>query len=58
MAAFHLTAAGRAIRTPSAAQVLKGLNRDGVGAWRRYAGPLAPVLPRLQSLALRYGYAP
>jgi hypothetical protein len=58
MAAFERTAAARVIRTPSAGQVTKGLNRDGVGAWRRYAEPLAPVLPRLQDLALRYGYSP
>jgi hypothetical protein len=58
MTQFARTAAGRDIRTPSAGQVAKGLNRDGVGAWRRYAASLGPVLPQLQQIAVRYGYAP
>ena len=58
MADFSNTAGGRDIRTPSAGQVARGLNRDGVGAWRRYAEPLQPVLPILDPIAARYGYEP
>jgi hypothetical protein len=46
----------RAIVTPSAAQLVRGLNQDGVGAWRRYAQELAPVLPVLARWARRFGY--
>jgi tetratricopeptide (TPR) repeat protein len=53
---FAATAARRDIRTPSAHQVTRGLNRDGIGAWRAYAGPMAPVLPILTRLAETYGY--
>ncbi len=58
MARFQVTAGARDIRTPSAAQVVKPLNRDGFGAWRRYAGPLCTILPSLAPLAERYGYPP
>ena len=57
MAQFDRTALVRDIRTPSAAQVAKGLNRDGVGAWRRYAAQLQPILAPLSAIAQRYGYA-
>jgi hypothetical protein len=56
MARFQLTAGARDIRTPSAHQVMRPLNREGIGVWRRYARPLAPILPRLRVLAERYGY--
>ena len=46
----------RGIATPSAAQLARGLSAEGVGAWRRYAEPMAPVLPRLQPWVERYGY--
>ncbi len=55
---FANTAKTRQIRTPSAAQVVRGLNRDGVAAWRPYAPMLAPILPILEPLALAHGYAP
>ena len=41
------TASRRIVRTPSAAQVRAGLNRQGLGRWRAYADELAPVLPIL-----------
>jgi tetratricopeptide (TPR) repeat protein len=53
---FPATARTRHIRTPSAQQVTRGLNRDGVGVWRRYAAELAPVMPILGPLARAYGY--
>ncbi|MDE2073661.1 MAG: sulfotransferase [Alphaproteobacteria bacterium] len=46
----------RAIATPSAAQIAKGLNREGVGQWRNYAEPLAPALPVLAPWVKRFGY--
>ena len=55
---FAATARRRAIRTPSAGQVIKGLNRRGVGAWRAYADALGPALPILEPWAERFGYPP
>ena len=46
----------RPIATPSALQVMKGLNRDGVGQWRNYREQLAPVLPILQPWVKKFGY--
>ena len=43
-------------RTPSAAQLARGLNRDGVGQWRRYARQLQPLAPILVPWAGRFGY--
>jgi tetratricopeptide (TPR) repeat protein len=48
----------RAIATPSAAQLPQGLNRSGIGRWRRYRSELAPVLPILQRWVERFGYPP
>jgi hypothetical protein len=45
----------RAIGTPSAAQIARGLSRDGIGSWRRYADQLAPVLPILRPWVERFG---
>ena len=56
MARFQATARAGDIRTPSAAQVAKPLNREGIGVWSRYARPLAAILSSLQPLAERYGY--
>ena len=47
----------RAIATPSTAQLARGLNSDGAGAWRRYAQPMAPALPVLAPWLARLGYA-
>ena len=53
---FAAKARTRGISTPSAAQVARGLNRDGQGAWRRYRDQMAPVLPLLQPWVERFGY--
>jgi len=45
-------------RTPSATQIARGLNAEGVGAWRRFQGELAPVLPLLEPWVARFGYPP
>jgi tetratricopeptide (TPR) repeat protein len=44
------------ITTVSASQVARGLNREGIGQWRRYREHLAPVLPILQPWIEEFGY--
>ena len=39
-----------------AQQVVRGLNKDGAGQWRRFAKEMAPVLPVLAPWVARYGY--
>lgn len=46
----------RPIATPSALQVMKGLNSDGMGQWRNYREQLAPILPILQPWVEKFGY--
>jgi hypothetical protein len=53
---FAARARTRGISTPSAAQVARGLNREGQGAWRRYRDQMAPVLPILDPWVRRFGY--
>ena len=53
---FAAKARSRGISTPSAAQVARGLNREGQGAWRRYREQMAPVLPILEPWVERFGY--
>jgi hypothetical protein len=40
----------------SAAQVRRGLYREGVSQWRRYRTELDPVLPSLRPWIARFGY--
>lgn len=54
---FARTAAGREVRTVSAAQVRRGLY-DGTRQWERYREQLAPVLPLLEPWVRRFGYQP
>ena len=56
MADFAAKARSRAIATPSAAQVARGLNREGQGAWRSYAEQMLPVLPILDGWVREFGY--
>jgi len=53
---FAADAKARDIKTPSAMQVVRGLNTDGAGQWRRFAAQMAPVLPVLAPWAARFGY--
>jgi len=46
----------RAALTPSTAQLARGLNTEGIGQWRRYLTPMAPVLPTLDPWVKRFGY--
>jgi hypothetical protein len=56
MTDFAARARTRGISTPSAAQVARGLNREGQGAWRRYRDQMAPVLPLLEPWVRRFRY--
>ena len=53
---FATKARARDIKTPSGLQVLRGLNKDGAGQWRRYAEQLETVQPILEPWILRFGY--
>jgi Tfp pilus assembly protein PilF len=44
------------VATASSTQVARGLYREGVGQWRRFAPQLAPVLPILAPWVARLGY--
>ena len=54
---FVETARSRDIRTPSAGQVVQGLNAGGVGYWRHYEAHMGPAIAVLQPWIQRYGYA-
>lgn len=56
MRSFADQARDRAVATPSGAQLSRGLSAEGVGAWRRYAAELAPVLPMLKPWVEAFGY--
>ena len=43
-------------RTPSDLQLRRGLNASGLGQWRRYSDPMAPVTDVLAPWVQRYGY--
>ena len=47
---------GGQVRTPSYAQLARGLNAEGVGQWRRYAHQMSPVLGRLAPWVGHFGY--
>lgn len=53
---FASTAQGLDIRSPSAQQIKRGLYKEGVSQWRRYANELAPALPVLRPWIARFGY--
>ena len=46
----------RTVTSASAAQIVRGVNSEGLGRWRRYADQLAPVMPLLQPWVERFGY--
>ena len=56
MARFAARGLTRAVATPSAAQVARGLYREAVGQWRAYRVQLAPIAPILQPWVERLGY--
>jgi tetratricopeptide (TPR) repeat protein len=58
MGAFAMRTKDRAVLTPSTAQLVRGLNTEGLGQWRRYRPQLAPVLPMLEPWVKRFYYDP
>jgi tetratricopeptide (TPR) repeat protein len=58
MGDFALRTEKRAVLTPSTAQLVRGLNTEGLGQWRRYEAELRPVLPLLEPWAKRFYYIP
>jgi hypothetical protein len=54
---FAGQAASRAIATPSAPQVRRGLYGGAAGQWRAYREQMRDVLPTLAPWVARYGYA-
>ena len=48
----------RGVVTPSTAQLVRGLNTEGVGQWRRYRDQLTSVLPLLEPWVKRFLYEP
>ena len=58
MGDFALRTQKRAVLTPSTAQLVRGLNTEGLGQWRRYQVELSPVLPMLEPWVKRFYYDP
>ena len=58
MGDFALRTQKRAVLTPSTAQLVRGLNTEGLGQWRRYQAELSPVLPLLEPWVKRFFYDP
>ena len=56
MGDFALRAQNRETLTPSTAQLVKGLNTEGLGHWRRYGTHLAAALPILEPWVKRFYY--
>lgn len=56
MGDFALRSRNRGVLTPSAAQLAKGLNTEGLGVWRRYRAHMTPVLPVLEPWIKRFYY--
>jgi tetratricopeptide (TPR) repeat protein len=53
---FAADAANRGVFTPSAPQLARGLNAEGIGKWRDYAQEMTPALPALAPWVERFGY--
>ena len=47
---------GGQMRTPSYGQLVRGLNAEGIGQWRRYRDQMSPILGVLAPWADRFGY--
>ncbi len=58
MGDFALRTQYRSVLTPSAAQLVRGLNTEGVGHWRSYRRELAGVLPILERWVAQFYYDP
>jgi tetratricopeptide (TPR) repeat protein len=58
MGDFALRTQMRTVLTPSTAQLVRGLNTEGLGHWHRYEPQLLPVLPLLEPWVKRFLYDP
>jgi len=58
MGDFAMRTQKRTVLTPSTAQLVRGLNTEGLGQWRRYQTELSPVLPLLDPWVKRFYYDP
>jgi hypothetical protein len=58
LTAFAQRPRARAIATPSASQIVRGVNQEGVGQWRNYERHLQGILPLLEPWTARFGYTP
>lgn len=56
LARYAERAAARDIATPGAAQIARGLTRDGIDRWRPFASHMTDVLPILAPWVARFGY--
>jgi tetratricopeptide (TPR) repeat protein len=56
MGDFALRTQERTTFTPSTAQLVRGLNTEGLGQWRRYGAQLAPVCEVLEPWLQRFYY--
>ena len=56
MGDFALRAEKRSVLTPSTAQLVRGLNTEGIGQWRRYPVAMTPVLEILTPWIKRFLY--
>jgi hypothetical protein len=56
MGDFALRTKDRAVLTPSTAQLVRGLNTEGLGQWHRYRPHLESVLPLLEPWVKRFYY--
>jgi tetratricopeptide (TPR) repeat protein len=58
MGAFAMRSEDRTGLRASTAQLVRGLNTEGLGQWRRYSSQLAPVLSLLEPWVSRFYYGP
>jgi hypothetical protein len=58
MGAFAMRSEDRTGLRASTAQLVRGLNTEGLGQWRRYSSQLAPVLSLLEPWISRFYYSP
>jgi tetratricopeptide (TPR) repeat protein len=58
MTDFAARTAQRAIASPDAARLAEGIESEARHSWRRYEGPMKPVLPVLAPWVRRFGYEP
>jgi len=56
MGDFGLRTQKRGVLTPSTAQLVRGLNTEGLGQWRRYRARMEPLLAGLEPWVKRFYY--